>query len=541
MHLLARQIGTLDETASAVDLEQTPAECVFLSFSDSDLSAMAAVHAEMPGGRPALRLANLSDLKHPFSIDLYLDKVIRHARVVIVRLLGGADYWRYGIDELAAVARMRGFDLAIVPGDARDDARLDEASTLGAAELRRVSTWFQEGGPENLRSLLGFVSTRLGRAMSWREPILVAAAGRYESACRSAGKAAPRALILLYRSVFLAADAAPIDALAGALAARGFAVESMFVTSLKDPAAAELVANAIGPLRPDIILNTTAFSARLDEGGSVLDRADVPVLQVSLAMSSREAWAASRRGLSAADLAMNVVMPEIDGRVITRAISFKEASERNYAIEFSCLRHKPDPSRVEYVADLAASWVRLRRKQCGERRVALVLSDYPAKGGRVGYAVGLDTPASVEVIARELRDAGYNIGRLSQGDALMRALQRDDAWIELSLDSYREHFARLPRSFADAVTSAWGDPAEDESVRRGAFRLRILRAGNLVIAVQPDRGRRDERKAEYHDANLPPRHAYIAFYIWLREIARIDALIHLGTHGTLEWLPGKAV
>jgi cobaltochelatase CobN len=541
VHLLARQIGTLDETASAVDLEQTPAECVFLSFSDSDVAAMAAVHSEMPAGRPTLRLANLSDLKHPFSIDLYLDKVIRHARVVIVRLLGGADYWRYGVDELAAAARMCGFDLAIVPGDRREDARLDQASTLGGTELRRVWAWFQESGPENIGSLLAFVATRLGRSISWREPILVAAAGKYEAGCRSAGKDAPRALILLYRSVFLAADTAPIDALAGALAARGFAVESMFVTSLKDAAAADLVASAIEKLRPDIILNTTAFSARLDDGASVLDRADVPVLQVGLAMSSREAWAASRRGLSAADLAMNVVMPEIDGRIITRAISFKQASERSEALEFSCLRHKPDAPRVEYVAGLAASWVRLRRRQRGERRVALVLSDYPAKGGRVGYAVGLDTPASVEIIARALRDAGYDIGMLPQGDALMRALQRDPASIELPLDCYREHFVRLPRPFADAVISAWGDPADDGAVENGAFRLHILRAGNLIAAVQPDRGRRDIRKAEYHDANLPPRHSYVAFYIWLREIARVDVLIHLGTHGTLEWLPGKAV
>src|SRR4051794_35539319 len=147
-------------------------------------------------------------------------------------------------------------------------------------------------------------------------------------------------------------------------------------------------------------------------------------------MSSREAWAASRRGLSAADLAMNVVMPEIDGRLITRAISFKQASERSEALEFSCLRQKPEPSRVGYVAGLAASWVRLRRKRCGERRVALVLSHYPAKGGRVGYAVGLDTPTSVGVIARALRDAGYDIATVPQGDALMRALRREDASIE---------------------------------------------------------------------------------------------------------------
>jgi cobaltochelatase CobN len=541
VHLLARQIGTLDETALAVDLEQTPAECVFLSFSDSDLAMVAAVYAAMPAEGPSLRLANLGDLKHPFSVDLYLEKVVAHARFVIVRLLGGADYWRYGVDELAAAARMRGFDLAIVPGDAGEDARLDAASSLCAADLSRVTRWFQEGGPENIRSLFGFVSTRVGRSLPWREPISIPSAGRYEAGCRASGINAPRAMILLYRSVFLAADTAPIDALAEALAARGFAVESIFVTSLKDAAAAKVVASALERYHSDIVLNTTAFSARLDNGASVLDRADAPVLQVALATASREAWLASRRGLSAADLAMNVVLPEIDGRIITRAISFKEASPRSDALEFSCLRHKPEASRIDYVADLASAWVRLRRKTPSERRLGLVLSDYPAKGGRVGYAVGLDTPGSVGTIARELRNAGYEIGPFPAGDVLMRALASDGAVTELSLASYRQHFATLPQAFTGPVDAAWGDPADDEDISEGAFRLRILCAGNLIMAVQPDRGRRDDRKAYYHDANLPPRHSYIAFYIWLREIARVDALIHLGTHGTLEWLPGKAV
>ena len=541
MHLLARQIGTLDETASAVDLEQTPAECVFLSFSDSDLGLVAAVHETMSAERPSLRLANLTNLKHPFSVDLYVEKVAAHARFVIVRLLGGADYWRYGVDELASAARMRGFDLAIVPGDARQDARLEKASTLHVTDLRRLWSWFQEGGPENIRSLLGFAAARLGRALPWQEPAAIAAAGTYEAGHCRAHVDAPRALILLYRSVFLAADMAPIDALADALASRGLAVESIFVTSLKDREAAEIVANAIKQCRPDIILNTTAFSARLNDGASVLDAADVPVLQVALATLTHDTWRASRRGLSAADLAMNVVLPEIDGRIITRAISFKEARARSDALEFSCLRHKPEPSRVDYIADLASAWVRLRRKPRVERKIALVLSDYPAKGGRVGYAVGLDTSASLGVIARELRDAGYDVGALPEGDALIRTLESENAIVELPLTAYRRHFAALPRSLAEAVTSAWGEPSDDDTVASGAFRLRIVRAGNLILAVQPDRGRRVARKAEYHDANLPPRHSYIGFYIWLREVAQIDALIHLGTHGTLEWLPGKAV
>jgi cobaltochelatase CobN len=287
VHLLARQIGALDETALAIDLEQTPAECVFLSFSDSDLAAVTAVHTKMPAERPTLRLASLSDLRHPFSIDLYLDKVIAHTRFVIVRLLGGADYWRYGVDELAAAARTRGFALAIVPGDAREDTKLDEASTLGPVDLRRIWDWFQQGGPGNIRSLLGFMSTFLGRPLAWQEPIALASAGRYEAACRISESDAPRALILFYRSVFLAADTAPIDAIADALASRGFAVEGLFVTSLKDIAAAEIVRRTIERYRPGIILNTTAFSARRDNGASVLDCADAPVLQIALATSSK--------------------------------------------------------------------------------------------------------------------------------------------------------------------------------------------------------------------------------------------------------------
>src|SRR5947209_954198 len=199
--------------------------------------------------RPSLRLANLTDLNHPFSVDLYLEKVVAHARFVVVRLLGGADYWRYGVDELASAARMRGFNLAIVPGDGRQDPRLEEASTLGVADLRRLRGWCQEGGPENIRSLLGFAAARLGRPLPWQEPIAIAAAGTYGAGCRPAHADAPRALILLYRSVFLAADTAAVDALADALASRGFAVESIFVTSLKDHKAADVVANAIKQCR----------------------------------------------------------------------------------------------------------------------------------------------------------------------------------------------------------------------------------------------------------------------------------------------------
>ena len=211
--------------------------------------------------------------------------------------------------------------------------------------------------------------------------------------------------------MFLADDVAPIIALADALAERGFAVEAIYVASLKEAESEAFVSRALETFAPDVILNATAFSARRD-AGSVLDRADAPVLQVALATSSREAWEASMRGANGADLAMNVVLPEVDGRIFTRAISFKEEAPLRLAAEFSETRHAPERSRIDFVANLALNWARLRRKPNAEKSLALILSDYPARRGRGGYAIGLDAEASVHEIVSALNDAGYDVGAM---------------------------------------------------------------------------------------------------------------------------------
>ena len=164
MHLLARDLHGLDDAGAAVDLEQTPGKIVFLSFSDSELGLLARVHDEDAASRPSLRCASLAQLKHPFSVDLYLDKVARHARLVVVRLLGGKEYWSYGVEQLAALSRAQGFALAIVPGDNLDDPRLREASTLAPRDCARIWSFFQDGGAENMRALLGFMASLVGIA-----------------------------------------------------------------------------------------------------------------------------------------------------------------------------------------------------------------------------------------------------------------------------------------------------------------------------------------------------------------------------------------
>jgi cobaltochelatase CobN len=541
MHIARIESRSLDETAAAVDLDQSPADVVFLSFSDSDLACLAAAWERDADRLPSLRLANLTLLKHPFSVDLHIEKVCAHARFVLVRLLGGVAYWRYGIDELAAMARARNIALAIVPGDRVEDARLDAASTVEVEDLRLIWRYFEEGGPDNLSACLHFIAGRLGSSSPAPPPRPVAPFGIYQSGRRKVAADRPRALIVFYRSIFLSDDCAPIDALADALAARGMNVSCVYVASLKDPAVQAPLALLLSQTPCDVILNATAFSARIDEGGGVLDAADAPVLQVVLAGATRDQWAGSTRGLAAADLAMNVVLPEIDGRILTRAISFKQEMQRSEKLEFIRVVHAPAPDRIAVVADLACAWARLRRNPAAERAIACVLSDYPAKGGRVGYAVGLDTPRSVLAIGEALNGAGYAVGALSDEGELIARLSSGPEEPVLSLDAYERALAQLPENFVRAVVTTWGESADDPAFRAGAFHFRLVRAGKLIVAVQPDRGHRAGRKGEYHDSNLAPRHSYVAFYLWLREIERIDAMIHCGAHGTLEWLPGKSI
>ena len=530
MHVLATELATLEEADVAVDLGQSPADIVVLSFSDSDLSALAAAWRQEADSLPTMRLASLKRLKHPMSVDLYVESVVARAHMVIVRCLGGFDYWRYGLEHIADVARERGILFAALPGDDRADPRLASVSTLAAEPLATIDRFFREGGPENLRQALRYAGTLLGRDLEWSPPVPVgpvSVIGHAEPGCAVA-------LIVFYRANLMAADTAPIMALMEALERQGLAPFAVAVNSLKDPLARPELQALIALHRPAVILNTTAFSARAEDDTTVLDGADAPVLQVVLSGSPRAAWEESRRGLSPADLAMNVVLPELDGRLLTRAISFKAETPADPRLEFASVSHEPSADRIDYVARLAAAWARLRTRPRAERRLALVLSDYPARGGRTGYAVGLDTAASAAGILNLLAAEGYDTGRSDwRANDVERLLKGDAEHIEIA-------GARCPSpALADQLIEAWGEPAE-------TYRLPVLRCGKVLVLLQPDRGasgspKGGDRKSTYHDTTCPPSHAYLATYAWMRENEKIDALIHLGTHGTLEWLPGKAL
>ena len=290
------------------------------------------------------------------------------------------------------------------------------------------------------------------------------------------------------------------------------------------------------------MLNATAFSARLDDAPSPLEAAGAPILQVVFAGSSREAWRDSPRGLSQSDLAMQVVLPELDGRLLTTAISFKAEESEVAGLEFARVAHQPAAEGIAAAARSASLWARLATTPRAERKLALVLSDYPGAAGQAAHAVGLDAIASTAEILRLLKGEGFDVGdTLPDNASIVAALCDAEPSPFLSLADYRRLFATLDAQARAKIVAAWGAPDDDPSIRDAYFTMRFARHGSLIAAIQPDRGNALDRKSSYHDPDLPPRHAYVAFYLWLRETMRIHAMIHLGTHGTLEWLPGKAM
>jgi cobaltochelatase CobN len=588
MHLLNTTSASLDEIAEPVDLGQSPADIVALSFSDSDLAALAAAWKRDRSALPAMRLAALRDLRHPMSVDLWVERVAVHAKIILVRILGGYDWWRYGADRLAATARERGIKLALLPGEDRgEDEKLAALSTLPRDELDALLAYFREGGPENMRGLVGRLAVLAGHEARPEKPAVVPKAGFYDSTTggirqtlRPAafspftgrrwrqpdeGQRQPANVggntpqppfghllpvngekervaavvpILFYRSMLLAADAAPVDALCEALERHGIAAVPIFVSSLKDPEALAFVEKAFADLKPAAIVTTTAFAAGAEPGAqSLFDRAGVPVLQAVVATTRREAWASGARGLTAADLAMHVVLPEIDGRILAGALSFKAESEIDSALGFRAQQNRPEPDRIEQVAARVAAQVRLAQTPPPERKLTIILPDYPGADGRTGYAVGLDVPASVLAMLADLKSAGYVVRDVPETPRdLVRALAARPA---LGVADYEKLVQRLPPDARAMVDAAWSVATADPAVVDGVFAFRHIDCGNVTVALAPERGRSADRRKDYHDPALPPRHALVAFGLWMQE--RSHAIIHVGAHGTLEWLPGKTV
>ncbi|WP_432117230.1 cobaltochelatase subunit CobN [Streptomyces sp. bgisy032] len=528
---------------------------LLLSTSDTDLLSARAADGPVP-----YRFAN------PARLPLEdLPGLLDGADLVVVRLLGGIRAWQDGLDLLLADGR----PVVVLTGEQAPDAQLMAASTVPVGIAAEAHAYLAHGGPANLEQLARFLSdTVLLTGHGFEAPAPAPSWGPLERASR--GGDGPTVAVLYYRAHHMSGNTAFVGALCDAIEEAGGRALPLYVASLRAPEP-ELVEE----LRAADAIVTTVLAAggtkpaQASAGGDdeswdagALAALDVPILQALCLTGSRAAWEENDEGVSPLDAATQIAVPEFDGRLITVPFSFKEIDADGLPA------YVPDPERAARVAGIAVRHARLRHIPAAGKRVALVLSAYPTKHSRIGNAVGLDTPASAIALLRRLREEGYVFDDVpgmasGDGDELIRALieagGHDQEWlteeqlarnpVRIPAADYRRWFATLPKELRTAVEEHWGPAPGEMFVDRsrnaeGDIVLAALRFGNLLVLIQPPRGFGENPIAIYHDPDLPPSHHYLAAYRWIAARAEdggfgADAMIHLGKHGNLEWLPGK--
>ena len=534
-----------------------------LSTSDTDLLSARGSGADYVLANPAR------------SAHTELAEALEACDLIVARILGSPQLLCSGFDRF----RSTGKPMVVLGGEQTPDASLMEMSTVSMGIAADAHVYLAHGGPVNLRQLHAFLcDTVLLTGVGFEGPVEQPVWGLLPRELRPE-PSRPRIGILFYRAQYAAGNTGYVEALADAVDAAGGIGVPIFATSLRD-APSDLL-EYLGSC--DALITTvlaaggtkpaTASAGGDDEAWDVraLAALDIPILQGLCLTWDRASWAASDEGMTPLDVATQVAVPEFDGRIITVPFSFKETDADGLPT------YVADHERCRRVAEIAVNHARLRRIPSAQRRIAIVLSAYPTKHARIGNAVGLDTPVSVIKLLRAMRAAGYDLGEpgkipgtgpldpvegehpdTTAGNALIHALiaagGQDPEWltaeqlagqpVRISASTYRRWLAELPADLVAAVTTAWGEaPGElfvdHSSNPQGEIVAATLQAGNVVILVQPPRGFGENPIAIYHDPDLAPSHHYLAVYRWLEREFGAHAVIHVGKHGNLEWLPGK--
>ncbi|HEX2041068.1 MAG TPA: cobaltochelatase subunit CobN [Acidimicrobiales bacterium] len=525
-----------------------------LTNADTEILALRSVIEGLPPGFPPVRAANPTGLER--APDL------AGVGVVLVRLLGGRRAWEGPFDELRGRCAAAGVPLLAFGGEAAPDAELTALSTAPAATVAQAFEYLVHGGLANIEHLLRFVAdTVLLGGFGFDPPAPVPAHGVLPGWEDGRG-GGPVVGVVFYRAHLLSGNTRFVEDLCSALAARGATAVPVWCYSLRPGPDGRVPALELLAQRGVDVVVTTVLamgSARDDDwDASALAALDLPVLQAVAATRSREEWEAGAGGLGPLDVAMSVAIPEFDGRIVGPPFSFKEVVDDGDELGAPVVAYRAVADRCDRVAGLAVRLAALRGRPNPEKRVALVLSAYPTKRSRIGNAVALDTPASVVVLLHALRRAGYRVDRVpADGDALMAELADALTYDQGSLstaqgeaaagrwraDAYSAWFETVPAALRHAVGEAWGPPPGDVYRDPGSGELLFpgIDLGGVLVAVQPPRGFGENPVAVYHSPELPPTHHYLAFYRWLDQAWGADAVVHVGKHGTLEWLPGKGV
>jgi cobaltochelatase CobN len=552
----------------------------FVTTADTEILATAAAVRRLPDGFPEVRCANPNTAASP---DELIDTVLEGARTVVCRILGGRRGWPEGFDRLRTRCREQGVALIALGGEAQPDAEMTELSLAPAGAVAQVGEYLRHGDIDNVEHMLRFLAdTFLLEGHGFEPPHDVADLGVYvpgvgdvalPNALAERDPDRPTVGICFYRSHRLTGNTAFVDALAGAITDAGANPIAVWSYTLRRDADGHVPALALLDGHIDALIVTmlaTGGSGAADTGAAAeqigvgeqwqewdaaaLAELDVPVIQAVCATGTRAAWQESSNGLAPLDAATQVAIPEFDGRILGGVISFKERDATDSPVGVPVPHYVPDLERCARVARLAVRSARLRHTAPELRRVAMLLTSFPTKHAKIGMAVGLDTPASALALLEALERDGMQVDHgFTHGDELMHALiaagghdtefltdeHLASSSLRMPVADYLAWYATLPKTLREGIETRWGPPPGDRYLDGEDFVIAGLELGNVLIAIQPPRGYGEDQVGIYHDPELPPTHHYLACYRWLDTHWGADAIVHLGKHGTLEWLPGK--
>ncbi len=549
MHWVGSQAGGLDAERDLVLSEQTPGEIVFLSAADTDLTAAASWVGNFAN---RLRLSHAGPLRQPVAADHFVRQVAAGSKLVVARLLGGRAYFPHLLQAFAdlrdCVQRPR---MLFVSATEAEDAELASLCDFTPEVQQTLHALLQTGGTENLQSaaafldlllswdgtgLLKFPKVEPASAFGWsREPDDAADAGRV--------------WITYYRAWHQTGDTEVVDTLTSALQASGLNVGTFYCQSLREPEVQKELSRKAAVSKPDVLITLQSFAigAPGADAGTFPGSLGCPVLQVVVSSNPKAAWEESASGLTPSETAIQAALPELDGRIFTTVAGFKEAHVWIADAQCFLKRLKSENRQIDFVASIAKNWIYLRRTSNNKKKIAIILANYPNRDGRIGNGVGLDTPASCVAILKALAQEGYDTGPVpADGQTLMRLLTSgitndEDAsygkpstqWINSS--AVVNAIAAWPEKTSQAIEQHWPEPMPEIIPVAG------LQMRNVFVGIQPPRGFSLQTQAIYHSPDLPPPPQYIAFYQWIREEFKADAVVHLGKHGNLEWLPGRSI
>ncbi len=557
MHRLSSLPGS-DPQENLCLVEQDPAPVLFLTTASSDITTLASFLESKPSSTwiDRIRALPLSAINHPAQIDHYLWSTAAKAEIIIVRLLGSRGHWSYGLEQLEVWQQNKqNRKLIILSGTKEMDNELCPISSINTTISIRVSELLRDGGLENMETFLDVLDKLQKNEEVVDSRIIIKSLDdplKWDWQEENGEKIG----IIYYRSLFQSADLDLPEELNRQLRDIGLCPRVIFISSLKDLNIQKKILYQLKEESVVSVLTTTSFttkSTELEEDSILWKSLDVPVIQILISTRSKKEWESSSVGLCSLDLTLQIVLPEIDGRITTRPCAFRELKISDKSIGTAVQKLTPNISGIKWLVNHTKCWIELKNKVL-KKIICITLANYPVKNGRIANGVGLDTPESTAELIRLLRNQGYNVGKFRNeltGQDIMETILRsrtndpetnnNPPLDYLSLSEYNKWWDKLPLKAKEPIIEKWGHPFKAKDLEDNKFAIHGVRFGDICILIQPSRGYENDELVDLHSPLLYPPHRYLAQYVWVKSILNADIMIHMGKHGSAEWLPGKAV